>query len=131
MNRMDIFPGLRSGRFAALVALAVLGLLFSASGAKAAGCALPYKSGAALPIPFVSPHGENNQEGNDSNGPASIVGLWHLNYTAKTETGAPIFPQFLSRSSNPLRPGTRMELNSKTRLCRQRAETSATASGRT
>jgi hypothetical protein len=92
MNRMDIFPGLRSGRFAALVALAVLGLLFSASGAKAAGCALPYKSGAALPIPFVSPHGENNQEGDDSNGPASIVGLWHLNYTAKTETGAPIFP---------------------------------------
>ena len=26
------------------------------------------------------------------NGHASIVGLWHTNYTAETESGAPIFP---------------------------------------
>jgi hypothetical protein len=92
MNRTNILPGLRSGRFAALVALVVLGLLFTASGAKAAGCALPDKPGAARAIPFVSPHADNQREGEDFNGPVSIVGLWHVNYTAETESGAPIFP---------------------------------------
>jgi hypothetical protein len=89
---MNIFQALRSGRFSALVALAGLGLLFAASGVKAAGCAVPYKAGAAPSAPFVSPHGDDHQEGEDSNGPASIVGLWHLNYTAESESGAPIFP---------------------------------------
>lgn len=91
-NLMNMFPGLRSARFDALAALVVLGLLFTASGAKAAGCALPYKTGATLPIPFVSPHEDDQQGGEDSNGPAPIVGLWHLNYTAESESGAPIFP---------------------------------------
>jgi hypothetical protein len=92
MNRINIFRVLRSERFSALVALAALGLLFGASGAKAAGCALPYKTGAAPLIPFVSPHGGHQQYGEESNRPASIVGLWHLNYTAEAESGAPIFP---------------------------------------
>jgi hypothetical protein len=91
MNRMKSFRGLRNGRLLALMALAALALLFAASGAKAAGCS-PYKTGAAPLIPFVSPHGDDHQEGEDSNGPASIVGLWHLNYTAEAESGASIFP---------------------------------------
>jgi hypothetical protein len=92
MNRGRISRLLRTGRFSALVALVGLGLLFTASGAKAAGCAIPYKTGAAPSIPFVSPHGDDQQEGENFFGPASIMGLWHLNYTAETESGAPIFP---------------------------------------
>ncbi|MDQ1408054.1 MAG: hypothetical protein QOG55_3683 [Acidobacteriaceae bacterium] len=93
MNRVNIFQALRSGRFCALVALAGLGLLFTASGAKAAGCGLPYKPGAALSIPFVSPHGNplNLQEDEESNKHTSIVGLWHVIYTA-TSAPTPPFP---------------------------------------
>jgi hypothetical protein len=83
---------LRGGRLSALVALVGLGLLLTASGAKADGCATLGKLGAAPSAPFVSPHGNNHQEDEDMNGHASIVGLWHVNYTAETETGAPIFP---------------------------------------
>ena len=68
----------------ASVGLVVLTMLFAASSAKAAGCAPPYKTGLAASIPFVSPHGDDCQEGEESNGPASIVGLWHLNYTANS-----------------------------------------------
>jgi hypothetical protein len=92
MNQMNIFLVFRSGRFSALVALVGLGLLFTASGAKAGGCALPNKTGAAPSIPFVSPDGNDHQEDEDSKRPASIVGLWHLNYNATAESGAPIFP---------------------------------------
>jgi hypothetical protein len=92
MNRLNIFQALRSGRFSALVALAGLVLLFTASGVEAAGCAVPSKAGAAPSIPFVSPHGDDQQGPEEFGGPASIVGLWHLNYTAETESGAPIFP---------------------------------------
>ena len=49
MNRKNMFWVLWSGRFSVLVALVVLGLLFSAAGAKAGGCAVPYKAGAAPP----------------------------------------------------------------------------------
>ena len=84
MNRINIFQVLRSGRFSALIALAGLGLLFTASGVKA-GCApLPYKAGAALSIPFVSPHGDD-----DSNEPDTIVGLWHVLYTGKLDNNFP------------------------------------------
>lgn len=92
MNRMNIFTGLRGGRFSALVALLALGLLLTASGAKADGCApLPHKTGAAPSIPFVSPHAGNLQFGEGFLG-HSVVGLWHVNYTAEAESGAPIFP---------------------------------------
>jgi hypothetical protein len=82
MNRMNFFQVLRSGRFYALVVLVGLGLVFTASGAKA-GCGLPYKTAAAHAIPFVSPHGDDslNQQDGESNEPASIVGLWHVIYT--------------------------------------------------
>ena len=90
MNRIDIFQAFRSGRFSALVALVGLGLLFTTSGAKAAGCALPYKAGATPSIPLLSPPGSaslNHQEDEDSNKPASIVGLWHVIYTATSASG--------------------------------------------
>ena len=90
MNRMNIFQAFRSGRFSALVALVGLGLLFTTSGAKAAGCALPYKAGATPSIPFLSPPGSeslNHQEDEESNKHASIVGLWHVIYTATSASG--------------------------------------------
>src|ERR1700733_2713044 len=91
MNRMTIFQVLRSGRFSALFALVGLALLFIVSDAKAAGCGvLPYKTVAAASAPFVSPHGDDRQEGEDSNGFASIVGLWHLVYTATDSTSGPL-----------------------------------------
>ena len=90
MNRISIFQVLRSGRFSALVALVVLGLLFTASGVKA-GCGVPETGKSASSIPFVSPPkgGESlsHQEGDEWNGPATIVGLWHVLYTA---TSVPI-----------------------------------------
>jgi hypothetical protein len=89
MNRVNIFQVLRNGRFSALALLAGLGLLATASGVKA-GCApLPYKAGAAPSIPFASPHGDDQQGGEDSNGPAPIVGLWHLIYTGNTDNNFP------------------------------------------
>lgn len=81
---------LLSQRSAALAALVVAGLLFTASGVKA-GCAVPSGKAGTLPaIPFVSP-----QEHEDSDERPSIVGLWHLNYTATYAAGPfppPPFP---------------------------------------
>jgi hypothetical protein len=84
MNRKYMIRVLRRGRSSVLVALVALGLLFSAAGAKAGGCAIPYKAGAAPAIPFVSPHadGEWNEH-------AGIVGLWHVIYTATYDDNFP------------------------------------------
>jgi hypothetical protein len=90
---MNMFQAFRSGRFSALVALVGLVLLFTASGTKAAGCGLAYKTAAAPSIPFLSPQGNeplNHQEGEESNKPTSIVGLWHVIYTATS--APPPFP---------------------------------------
>lgn len=86
MNRTNILQLLRSGRFAAVVLLVGLGLLLTASGVQAGGCSslLPYRVGTAPAIPFVSPHA--NEE---SNQPASIVGLWHVIYTATYDDNFP------------------------------------------
>ncbi len=91
-TKLSIFRAVQSGRFFALVTLVALGLLSAASGAKAGGCAVPSKTGTASPIPFVSPHRADDQDGDKPNKPGAIVGLWHVNYTAETESGAPIFP---------------------------------------
>jgi hypothetical protein len=91
LHRIGISRVLRNARFFAVMVLAGLGLLFAASGVKAAGCT-PYKTAAAPAIPFVSPHSDDPQESDQSTAPAAIVGLWHLIYTAQTESGAPIFP---------------------------------------
>ena len=88
MNRdaSIISRALWSGRLSVLAALVGLGLLFTASAAKA-GCAMPYgKSTAAPAIPFVSPKVDD-----DSGEFATIVGLWHVNYTATLAQGP--FPQ--------------------------------------
>jgi hypothetical protein len=90
MNRMNIFQVLRSRRFFAFVALLGLGLLFTTFRAKAGGCAVSYQAGAAPSLPFVSPHGDDHQGDDDSKGPASIVGLWHVNYTATETTSGPL-----------------------------------------
>jgi hypothetical protein len=85
MNRMNIFQLLRSLRFSALVVLVGLGFLLTASSVQAGGCGLlTYKAGTAPAIPFVSPHanGESNQ-------PATIVGLWHVIYTATYDDNFP------------------------------------------
>jgi hypothetical protein len=88
MNRTKVFWALQTGRFAALVGLLGLGLLFTTSGAKA-GCApLHYKTGTASSMLFLSPHGDDQQGGEESNGP-SIVGLWHLIYTGNTDNNFP------------------------------------------
>jgi len=75
---------LRSRRFSALVALVAVGLLFTAAGANAGGCAVPYKTGAAPAIPFVSPHADG-----DSKEHATIMGLWHVLYTATYDNNFP------------------------------------------
>ena len=114
MNRMNSFQALRSGRFSALVALVGLGLLFTTSGAKAAGCALPYKAGATPSIPFLKAQADaslNHQEDEKSKKDASIVGLWHLIYTATSASGP--FPptpfQFLESFKTWHADGTEFE----------------------
>ena len=93
MNR-NIFQAFRREQFVAFVALVGLGLLFTASSAKA-DCGLPSKKGAAPSIPFLSPSGRetsNHQDEDEkSNKHASIVGLWHVVYTA-TSAPNPPFP---------------------------------------
>lgn len=75
---------LRSGRFSAAAVFVGLGLLLTAASAKAGGCAVPYKVGAAPAIPFVSPQadGERNEH-------ATIVGLWHVIYTGTYDDNFP------------------------------------------
>jgi hypothetical protein len=86
MNRKNVSRPLWSLRFFALGALIALGLLFTAAGAKAGGCAFTYKAGAgaAPAIPFVSPHADGEWDEH-----ATIVGLWHVNYTATSDDNFP------------------------------------------
>ena len=96
----------------ASVGLVVLTLLFAASNAKA-GCGLPYKTGAGPSIPFVSPHGDDPQEGKESDGHHAIVGLWHLIYTANSASPSGAFPstpfQFLESFKTWHADGTEFE----------------------
>ena len=91
-NRASTSGLMAKGRVFALMAMVGFGLLFAASGAKAGGCAVPFKTGDAPAIPFVSPSGAARQQAEDFGLPISIVGLWHVNFTAEAESGAPIFP---------------------------------------
>jgi hypothetical protein len=92
MKQKKIYAAFQGGRFSALVALIALGLLLTASGAQADGCANLNKAGAAPSAPFVGPRADAHPQADEMDGHASIVGLWHLIYTAETESGAPIFP---------------------------------------
>src|ERR1700722_2600978 len=76
-NRIRISRVFRSGRFLALIALVALGCLSSAAAARAGGCGEAYKTGAAPLMPFL-----NQQPESESFQPITIVGLWHVIYTA-------------------------------------------------
>ena len=86
MNRKNVSGALWSRRFFALGALIALGLLFTSAGTKAGGCAFTYKAGAgaAPAIPFVSPHTDGEWDEH-----ATIVGLWHVNFTANYDENFP------------------------------------------
>lgn len=86
MNRRNKLLVLCSRRFALFAALLAWGLLFTATSAKA-GCAIPYKPAAATPssVVFLNPHGDEG-----SKEPATIVGLWHVIYTATYSTSGPL-----------------------------------------
>ena len=76
---------LRGRRFSPVAVLVALGLLFTASGARASCFApLPYKAGAAPAITFVSLHADGEWNEN-----ATIVGLWHVLYTATSDDNFP------------------------------------------
>jgi len=66
---------LRSRRFATLTLAAFVALLLCASGARA-GCGDPFKQSS--PVFTRMTH----QDDSESEGPATIVGLWHVHYTA-------------------------------------------------
>jgi hypothetical protein len=105
-----------SARVFAIVVLAGWGLLLTATGAKA-GCAFNYKAGGAPPIPFVSPQpsAAASHPDDDWERHRSIVGLWHLIYTATYSTlPSPPFPpstpfQFLESYKTWHADGTEFE----------------------
>jgi hypothetical protein len=77
-------PVPRSARLLAFVALVALGLMFTPRNASAAGCAVPYVSGAPVLAPLANP-----RLADEPNQPFSIVGLWHLNYTGTYDDNFP------------------------------------------
>lgn len=77
---------LRSGRLAALALVASVALLLGASGVKA-GCGDPFKVNAGPVLPSM-----NHQDDGEEGGPATIVGLWHVHYTASD--GSPFLESF-------------------------------------
>ncbi len=90
MNREEIYPSHRSTRFAAALALSVFALLFATEAR--AGCMNPGKTGS-VPIAFLSTQANvppNSQDGQDVPQPATIVGLWHVIYTATYTTSGPL-----------------------------------------
>jgi hypothetical protein len=92
MHRTKTFRLLCSSRLPALVALAAFAFLFATANAKA-GCGVPFKPGTAPPIPFVSPKAarpSNHRDDEDSRELATIVGLWHVVYTATYTTSGPL-----------------------------------------
>lgn len=80
-NRINRFHLTRVGRLFALAALVALGLLSAATGAKAGGCTNRYRADAAPIMPFM-----NQQQENQSSQQATIVGLWHVLYTANDDS---------------------------------------------
>jgi hypothetical protein len=91
MTSGNRFQGAWTGRFAVLLGLGVAGLLMTASQA-AANCVGPGRPGSA-PVSLLSPGlalaplGQGNGNGG---GPSTIVGLWHVVYTATAATSGPI-----------------------------------------
>lgn len=88
MNGEKISRSSKSRWFASLVVLAVFGILSSATGAKA-GCGMPAKPGAIPAFPLLTPI-PHSQDADGSGAPATIVGLWHVTYTATSTTSGPL-----------------------------------------
>jgi hypothetical protein len=88
MNGERVTPSSRNRWFASLVVLAVFGILSSATGAKA-GCGMPAKPGAIPAFPLLTPI-PHSQDGDHSGARATIVGLWHVVYTATYTTSGPL-----------------------------------------
>src|SRR6202046_5946113 len=87
LNRINVPRLLWGVRFSAVAALLVFGLLFSATGAKAGGCAVPgpYTAVAAHSDADLIPHANGASlyypEGGTPLQPASLVGWWPGIYT--------------------------------------------------
>jgi hypothetical protein len=78
-----ILNAVRIRRFGLLGVAALLALLLSGITTKA-GCAVPFKAGAAPAIPFANPH-----EDDEEHGRRTIVGMWHVLYTGESDTNFP------------------------------------------
>jgi hypothetical protein len=93
LNRSNGTRLLWAARFSAVAALLVLGLLFTATGAKAGGCAVPgpYTAGSAHSAAVLSPHANDDyyQQDGEWGQPGGIVGLWHVVYTGTTDDNFP------------------------------------------
>jgi len=81
---LGILRAVRTYRLAALAMTVVAVLFLGASGTKAGGCADPLSTHnkSAVMIPSY-------QEPSEWSGPATIVGLWHVNYTATYDDNFP------------------------------------------
>jgi hypothetical protein len=116
MNRRKLSRVVTSTRLFALIAVAALGILLSGSAAKA-GCFSSVRAAAPARIPFVSPpaQAQESRQGEEWEHPRSIVGLWHLIYTATYSTlPSPPFPattpfQFLESYKTWHADGTEFE----------------------
>jgi hypothetical protein len=127
MNRTmkKALGALRTNRLASVFVLLAFVSMSFAAGSANAGCAVPLAgklpaaasstptSPTAAKPPFVQPQATDDWDGFD---PHPIVGLWHLNYTAESVTGAtgifppapPAFP-FLESYKTWHRDGTEFE----------------------
>ena len=89
MNRAKVFRLISSGRFSAPIAVAVFGCLLAANAAKA-GCGGPMEP-ASFPLLNLQENASlNHSDDDNSHKPASIVGLWHVVYTATYATPGPL-----------------------------------------
>jgi hypothetical protein len=118
MNRRNVSRIVSNARLFAFIAVAALVMSLNASAAKA-GCFYTAKEAEARRIPFVSPPAPAQEsaarQGEDWERPRSIVGLWHLIYTATSSTlPSPPFPattpfQFLESYKTWHADGTEFE----------------------
>jgi hypothetical protein len=86
MYRANTFRPSWSGRFAVL---ALLGMLFTTTAAHA-GCAPSTKSGVAPLFSLLNASLSPVQDDEDHGQPSTIVGLWHVIYTATYSTSGPL-----------------------------------------
>ncbi len=84
IRSLGILRAVRTYRLTALALAVVAGLLLGASGTKAGGCADPLNIHNKPAAMFPS-----YQDTSEWSGPATIVGLWHVIYTATYDDNFP------------------------------------------